>query len=928
MRKRTKLKSRFLDSLVILSCLAAATFFIWLFWQDLNAFTVRTDKTEIGVISFKHNVAQRKFDDRVVWERVTSGTKLYYGDTIRTADLAQAIIELKDGTILDLAENTMIQVSFDERAGVKIAIDGGDIQIDSSSASSSVALELDDGSVVNVDAGSSLAAKSDPNSGVHNVEVKSGSAQVTTDTGETAVLAYGESVNVEKGKEIQKNPVTVIYPPKDLKLLNIRGEAVPVKFEWKAGSDDSVTVQTSRFRDFSSIETKQTLQNVTGTEVSVSEGVLYWRAYTEDTRDKAVEGKISVEKIHPVAGISPATASEFRYRTVLPRVAFRWTGNEFAERYRLVVSSTPDMKRVVRDVEASGTFVSIDSLEAGDYWWQVTPFYSLNNIGYEGASDVRSFKVIRNEQIRPPELSAPAENAQIVYRENIPANFIWKSELKNASYELTIARDMTFTTVVFQTETKEPRFTREFTPTELRDGTYYWRIVRKSDDEDDINPESETRTFKIVRYIPQDNKLVYPPENFSTEQSKLSSTAFMWKLADEYDSASAVSVLQISPSPAFSSIQLERSGNASFMDNISVPAGTYWWRVGVRDEKGALTALTQPRMFTVLSEMGIPDFITPAQNQELVTYNSAPVSLSWTSVSGADYYAVKVYAPSGELLKQQNEVRALSAQFVLDEGNYVCRVQAVSEDSDGTPRMGQASSRSFSLRSPSAIMVQSPVDGTRIDGLTALRMPITFTWVSGRDKVSTYNFVLSKVQNDGSVKLVETVPVQKTSIARSRLTEGTYIWKIVASTSAGIPVDSAESRFVIESIGELEKAVLESPAQNLVMDADYLRNHRTLEFSWGDVSGATAYTFVLYKREANGSRKAVFTERNTKTTMVRIKDLSILDVGTFEWSVTPYAYAKDGYLEQKGQVATRTFSIDFASPTRVETVQPGKLYGN
>ena len=928
MQKRIKFKSLLLDTFVSLLCLAIAAFFAYLFWQDLNAFTVRTDKTEIGVISFKHNVAQRKFDDRVVWERISNGTKLYYGDTIRTSDLAQAKIELKDGTILDLSENTMIQVGFNAQGKLQISIDGGGIQIDSSTTSEAVEVKLDDGSVVNVDAGSSLAAKTDSKTGVHNVEVKSGSAQVTTESGETASLAYGESVNVEKGKEIQKNPVTVMYPPSDLKLLNIRGGAMSVKFEWRAGEGEAVTIQTSFSKEFNSFESNQTFKNATTSEIKAESGVLYWRAFTEETRDRAVTGKINIEKITGVRGVSPATASEFRYRTALPRVAFRWTGNEYAERYRLLVSATPDMRSVVSDVEATGTFVSIDSLEEGNYWWQVTPYYSLNSIGYEGASDVYAFKVIRNEQIRRPELSAPAENAQIVYRDIVPANFIWKSELKNATYELTVARDSDFTTVVFNTETKETRFSKEFLPSELRDGVYFWKILRKSDDAEDLHPESEIRTFKVVRYIPQDNKLVYPPDNFTVELSKLSLTAFMWKLADEYDSDSSVSVVQISQSPSFSPLQVERAVTATVLDNLSVPSGNYWWRVGVRDERGATVAFTQPRMFTVLSEISPPEITSPLSNQELVVYNNSPVSISWGAVSGADYYAVKIYTPNGELVAQQNEVRATSTQFVLAEGLYTCRIQSLAENGSLAPQVSVANVRSFSVRAPSAILAQFPLDNTHIDGLSALHSPIIFNWMSGRDKVSSYRLVLSKVQNDGTLKVVENVTTAKPTASLSRLTEGSYVWKVAASTAQGIPLDSEEMRFVVDAVPPLEKAVLTSPEQNLTMDAAYLREHRTLEFIWQDVPGATAYTFALYKRDASGARKIVYSERNVRATLVRIKDLSILDVGTFEWSVTPYCYAKDGYLEQTGAVSSRTFRIYFASPTRVETVQPGKLYGN
>ncbi|WP_294430199.1 hypothetical protein [uncultured Treponema sp.] len=924
MRKKTRFKSLLLDFIVIVLCLSGAAFFAWLFWHDLNTFTLRSDKNEIGIISFKHNIAQRKFDDRVVWERIATGTKLYYGDTIRTSDLAEAILTLADGTVVDLGENTMVQVGTNANGKIQIWINAGDIQIDSSTARSALEVRLDDGSLVNMDAGSTLAARSDSANGVQNIEVKSGNAQILTESGQTARLSKGESVNVEKGREIKKNPVVMIYPPKELKLLNVSNSSLPVRFEWKTTSGEEVTIQTSASRNFTKVLSERKFSDSSTAVLHFENGAVFWRAFTQSAKSQASEGKISVEKIEKTRLVSPAPFSSFKYRTSLPRISFRWAANEYAERYRLLVSSTPDMRSVVTDSEINGTFVSIDDLSEGTYWWQVTPFYSVNRLGYAGASEISSFKIEKNTQIKRPELYSPAENAQLVYKNNINANFIWKSELTDADFELMIARDSAFTNTVYSARTSDTRFNREFTPAELRDGTYYWKIVRHSLDADDMNPESEVRSFRVVRYVIQDNKLLYPPENFSVEGPKVTAMAFMWKLSDEYDKANTVSVIQISPSPAFTKIQIERSTNSSVLDNMSLPAGNYWWRVGVRDENGGLSALTQSRMFTVLSELSPPEIVSPAQNQEIMVYNYAPVTVAWKTVEDAESYSIKITKASGEIVKQKDGIKDNSAQFVLEDGSYVCSVQAVATET----RISVPNERSFSVRAPSTILAQSPAYDTKIQGLSALRNSVVFSWISGKDKVSVYRFILSKAQRDGSLKVINTIETTKNTLSLNRLTEGTYFWKIAASTREGIPVDSKTMRFTVGPTPALSSPKLVAPAANFVMGGDYLKKHRAIEFTWKEVPGATAYTFVLYKREADGTRKTVYSERNTKASNVRIKDLSILDVGTFEWTVTPYSYAKDGYLEQRGKASSQIFRIDFASPDKVEGVKPGKMYGN
>ena len=91
-KRKVRLRSRLLDFFVVIICLLACYYSLSLFWKELNAFTTRTDITEIAEIQYKYKVAQRKFNDRVVWERVQQHSPIYNADTIRTADGALATI--------------------------------------------------------------------------------------------------------------------------------------------------------------------------------------------------------------------------------------------------------------------------------------------------------------------------------------------------------------------------------------------------------------------------------------------------------------------------------------------------------------------------------------------------------------------------------------------------------------------------------------------------------------------------------------------------------------------------------------------------------------------------------------------------------------------------------------------------------------------
>jgi len=66
---------------------------------------------QIGTITFKREVAQRRYQAQVVWEEVKQSYPVYNNDSIRTSDNSEAVIHLLDGTDINVDENSMIMLS-------------------------------------------------------------------------------------------------------------------------------------------------------------------------------------------------------------------------------------------------------------------------------------------------------------------------------------------------------------------------------------------------------------------------------------------------------------------------------------------------------------------------------------------------------------------------------------------------------------------------------------------------------------------------------------------------------------------------------------------------------------------------------------------------------------------------------------------------
>ena len=924
MRKRTKFKSPVRDFFVVVLTLSVAGYFSWIFWKDLNNSSSRSDKEKIAIITFKNRIAQRKYDDRVVWERIDKSTPLYNGDLIRTAELAEAVITFNDGSEVNIYENTMIQVYYSDFEGVNISVGNGNLQVESAD-NSKVQLTLKDGSKVSAGGGASIAAKTSAGeSGTNTVEVKSGSATLTGSSGTTEDMKAGQSLNVKSSGEIVKNPVTVTSIPAELRILNVEGKEVPVKLEWnKTDKEKPVILQTSKKKDFTKIKEEKIITSANDSLISLSEGTIYWRLFTEGDEEDAAKGKISVEEAKALELISPANEGILQYRNRNPILSFSWIGNEYAKNYLVKVSSTPDMQTPVLTTTVSSTSLQVDSLGGGQWWWQVTPFYELNSIGYASPSKISTFIIEKKDGIAPPLLTVPLQNAEIHYKDSLSVNFSWKSDIK-AAYELLIAKDKDFNDVILRRNTAGQRANVSMSLPEKDGQNYFWKVVRNSSDPEDLTPVSDVREFSVYKYVSVPAKLLYPPEEYSTELSKISSTQFMWKPSDE--AKAKESLLQVSASKDFTSLQLERKVTGRTLNNVLLPQGEWYWRVGTQDSAGDFE-YTQPHHLIIQKDLEAPTITNVAALSEMLIAENSMARFNWRPVEGADYYNVRIFNNENKLVAENPEVKGTSANFKLPDDSYSIKIQAVSSQTESSPlRTGPVQTVDFSVRTPEPLSQLSPAPSAKIEGLTALRTPVNFSWKTGKDKPVSTEFILKKRQADGTLRLVERQNMTKTSYSVSRLTPGSYTWQVNASTKEGLPINSKELSFTITPVNPLETPKLKAPSRGFVMDSKFLRKNRSVSFEWTEVEGATEYSFVIYRKDKNGRLASVYSENKLKTNKLRFKQLSALDLGDFEWNVTAFSYAKDGYEERCSQVAQGSFTVRFEAPKQITTENTGRLY--
>ena len=926
MRKRTKFKSLLLDLFVVSACLFAAAYFFWIFWVDLYTSKNRADKESIASVEYRNRISQRKSDDRVVWERLDVATTLYDGDLIRTENLADTKLDFWNGTSLSIYENTMLYVHRTAEDELRITLSSGSISMDASEGGKT-SLVLDDGSIVSMEGGTSLSTKSGSN-GSRSIEVTNGSASFKSKEGENTSIISGESVSVQSNGSFKKNSVTVKNPP-EMRMLNVEGGTVPVKIEWNnsdSSAAETVVIQTSYKKDFSVIAEERTVKGAKDSVLNLADGTVFWRVFPKDREEEASQGKISVLPVDPVTLLSPSASAVFYYRDRNPELNFSWNANNYASHYLLKVSSSADMSLPIVEKKVTASSLSIESLGSGEWWWQVIPYYEMDSIGYAGESVVSSFSIEKADALSPPELTMPLDNANVFYNETMDVNFVWKSQVKNASYDLLISDTQDFSNIIVQKTTNAKNIKVNLPLPERDEKAYYWKVVRKSDSIDDMEPESKVRTFNANKYISVGVKLLYPPEEYQAEEEKVTATSFVWKLPDK--NREDESVLQISSNPDFTNIAIEEKAEKQKIENMKLPEGEWWWRVAAVNASGQQTETSEARHIIVLKELEAPEFVDIKNNEEILVPSGENLTLKWKPVPGADFYNVKIFDSDNKLVSEIPAEKDTKISVDVADQSYTCRVQAVAAQTGVSAlRTSPVEAVEFSVRTASPVIATQPVQNTQIDGLTAFRKATVFKWVDGDDKQVSYEFVLKRRNANGTYKTVERIKSTRNTISIPEIKAGNYVWQVLANTSDGVSLNSREMNFYVSEIPALEQPLLISPENNFVMNSEYLRKNRSIAFEWNEVPEATGYTFVLYKKNRDGSLVSVYSEKNIKSTKINIRKLSILDIGQFTWTVTAHCLTKDGVKERPDAITSRNFEINFAVPSEIETVDTGTMYG-
>lgn len=936
MQKKTR--SRLSEILFICVCICCSLFSIYQFYQALNR-TLIKDEEPIATISFKYKTAQRKFIDENLWDRLQQDSPVYEGDTIRTAEQSEATLNFTDGNVMELQSNTMIRVSLSDEGSAEVDFSGGAISVRTTDNAS---MKIRSGSsVVDVAAGASVAAAGSGDDSSLKVAVKEGNASFTGESG-TIDLEAGKVTEISSTGTVEEHFLSVNYPEDNYRAMTFSQDGSQIAFGWESAGRE-VTLEISENKNFDTISSSTTYKNTSSAMISLSEGTHWWRMTTvplsADEAPERVTGKLTVLYSAAPTPIAPRAGNTTTFRTKLPQVRLSWAESDRATAYRVDIADNRNMTNPVISQRVTTTSTVINTLSEGTWYWTVTPYYTFNDIGYTNSSSTSYFYISRNAELKAPVLLGP-ENDGIVCTQVSQADgtlnpksvtFSWKNDAEAKNYNLVIYKENASSPFIQKTVTTNYCSINTATDS-IPNGNYTWQVTI-IDEEGNTKTSTRNSFYAIDADIEQ--KTLSPSDNYRVVTSRTSEMSFVWKT-----NIPNPTTLEVAKDANFRNIVLTAETMDTTVTGKQLAAGTYYWRISAK--AGSVVLSTQPKTFIVEPFMTAPAITYPANADELVQLPEAAHELTWNTVESADYYQVRVFrtdTPSVYVIDQNfiTSKDGKTASLPIDinnciPGNYGWTVQAFRNE---TPNVSRSSSTvaesSFTIRKLNPITLKGPADNSVIDGITAWTSPSTLTWTTGDTPKSCSVKLYKLTQNSRS--LAKIWANAKSGIRLPQLEPGEYWWEIEATTvtrSGEYDISPETGRgFTVSAIPALPAPASNMPADAEVFDVNYLTANSTIRFSWEPVPTATEYVFTL--SDASGKTLASLVIEDGSTEYL-LEDLSVLENGTFTWSVQanrrlngPDSTDKEKIIA--GTVTTGTFSIDLPSLALPQIKDFGKRYG-
>jgi len=285
------------------------------------------------------------------------------------------------------------------------------------------------------------------------------------------------------------------------------------------------------------------------------------------------------------------------------------------------------MKDVVALLVSKINTISAADIPPGTYYWTVKNIYPAGISAGESVSGPKRF-TLQKVQFN---LSRPLPIDPGVVTTAAPFTLYWKGVQGAGRYTVEIASDPEFKKSVLR-EVTGNAFIR--VDRKIHEGSYYWRVVAfrgsNSSAKSDTASLLITKPVEITLVSPQAGTILYKrPEVIN----------FTWKDPNQGNKY----IVEVSERKDFGRMSMVLESDLHSVTGESPGAGSYFWRVVLKDKTGKIIAKSPVNDFSIPAELRVPVLVSPADNEKVLPGLKSRMRFEWRRSHGATEYEVEVF---------------------------------------------------------------------------------------------------------------------------------------------------------------------------------------------------------------------------------------------------------------------------------------------
>ena len=686
------------DSLFISASLIIFTVFGLALHAELTSLFVRSDGERLGTVVFKKRVAQRKYDDQVIWQTVPDHAVLYVNDSVRTEEDSEAMLILDDGTRIDLGEDTLILLvrrgkglGLDFRQGFLSAFAGEEERPGFEITSGDTRLDLTRADAVLQKNAGSEELLVDVTRG--QAVFEQGAARLTIEENARLLLRKGApGPVVEKARLIPTGGGGVAF---------IEGKSVSRTFSWIMNPAGEGTLEIARSASFSGNVLTRTTTNQS-IAVDLGEGTWFWRVRAPDGSTSRIERTMLVA-IQAPQPLSPSNETRFTYYKKLPLISMQWSGDTSAGEYTVEIAKDANFENRIHTAYSRMPSIAIDTLGEGRYWWRVTPRSGITSLT-PGPGPASSFIIEKLE--RAPAIEILPEN--IVSTLQFEAQHVsvsWKGSPEYVKYRLELSNLTDFSASLYTEETTA-NFSR--LRSDIPEGKYSMRVTAMDEDGAVLTRSAvsglDVRMPEAVTLLTPEDEAVLPGANGDVQ------VAFSWNDPNR----GGRTRFEVAGDSDFQDMRLTVTTSRT-SQSLRLPVGEYFWRAATVNTLGEPVTEAVTRQFLITETLAAPVLRRPAPGAIVDIERTNSITFAWDRVQNAGLYRLSLYRAQGYGWQLVHEIQVTQPFYTCTHLNRLIRgrnaweVRALPLAHDKARTPGKPIRSEFVLRLPEVKNIEADI---------------------------------------------------------------------------------------------------------------------------------------------------------------------------------------------------------------------------